>query len=74
MQTLRCKDMDLDQREQGLQHHRAGTDLVGRSRPGIDALAPVALALPVRRLMLTGLPEQDHRQEIRPGEAAWRLM
>ena len=65
----------LDQRMERLQDRRAGADLVGQRRHAqIDALAPVALALPVQRLMLAELLEQDHRQQVRPGEAARRHM
>ena len=65
----------LDQRMQRLQHRRAGADLVGQRRHAqIDALAGVALALPVQRLMLAELLEQDHGQQVRAGEAARRHM
>ena len=40
----------------------------------VDAFARVALALPVQRLMLAELLEQDHRQKARSGKAARRDM
>ena len=75
MQPLGGQNMGLDQRMQRLQRRRAGADLVGQRREAeIDAFAPIALALPVQRLMLAELLEQDHRQQVRPGEAARRHM
>src|SRR5262249_48373520 len=38
----------------------------------IDAFPPVSLALPVQRLMLAELLEQDHGQKVRSGEAPRR--
>ena len=65
----------LDQRMKRLQGRRAGADLVGQRRQAqIDALAPIALALPVQRLMLAELLEQDHGQQVRAGKAARRHM
>ena len=73
MQPLGSQHMGLDQRMQRLQRHRAGTHLVGERRDAeIDALAGVALALPVQRLMLPELLEQDHRQQVRSGKTARR--
>jgi hypothetical protein len=47
-----------DQRKERLQYRCACADLVGRCRQAeIDALPPVALALPVQRLMLAELLE-----------------
>jgi hypothetical protein len=47
-----------DQRKERLQYRCAGADLVGQCRQvEIDALPPVALALPVQRLMLAELLE-----------------
>src|SRR5580698_8904470 len=55
------------------QRQRAGPDLVGQRRQAqIHTLSGVALALPIERLVLTKLLEQNHRQKRRPGEAAWR--
>ena len=60
---------------QRLQRRGAGPDLVGERREAeVDALAGIALALPVQRLMLTELLKQDHCQEVRPGEAPRRHM
>ena len=65
--------MGLDQRVQRAQDRRAGADLVGERRDAeIDALPGVALALPVQRLMLTELLEQDRGEQVRPGKAARR--
>ena len=75
MQALGSEHMRLDQRVQRLQHRRAGADQVGQRRQAqIDAFPRVALALPVQGLMLAELLEQDHRQQVRPGEAARRHM
>ena len=63
--------MALDQRVQRSQRRGAGADLIGERRQAeVDAFAGVALALPVQRLMLAELLEQDHRQQTRAGEAA----
>ena len=65
--------MGLDQRVQRAQRRGAGADLIGQGRKAqVDAFAGVALALPVQRLMLAELLEQDHRQQARAGEAARR--
>ena len=65
----------FDQRVQRPQRRGAGADLVGQRRQAkIDALSGVALALAVERLMLAELLEQDHRQQVRAGEAARRDM
>ena len=65
----------LDQSVQRAQRRRASADLVGERRQAqIDPFSRVALALPVQRLMLAELLEQDHRQQVRPGEAARRHM
>ena len=45
--------------------------MIGQRRQRqIDALAGVALALPVQRLVLAELLEQHHGQQVRPGMAA----
>ena len=55
---------------QRLQDVPAGADLVGQRRHAqSDAFAPVSFALAV--LMLAELLEQDHRQQVRPGEVTW---
>ena len=75
VQPLGGQHMALDQRMKRLQRRRAGADLVGQRRQAqIDALAPVALALAVQRLMLAELLEQDHGQQVGAGEAARRHM
>ena len=58
--------MRCDQIVQRRQRERAGADLVGHGRQAdVDALSGIALALPVQRLMLAILLEQDHRQQAR---------
>jgi hypothetical protein len=71
MQPLGGQDMALNQRVQRAQHRGASADLIGERRQAeVDALAGIALALPVERLMLAELLEQDHRQQARTGKAA----
>lgn len=75
MQTFGGKHMRFDQRMHRLQCRGTSSDLVGQCREAeVDALAGIALTLPVQRLMLTELLEQDHGEEIWPGEAARRHM
>src|SRR5438309_1328786 len=53
------------------QEHGAAAHLVGQRRHAeIDALARVALGLPIERLVLPVLLEQDHGEQARPGKAA----
>ena len=60
MQPLGGQDMALNQRVQRAQRRGAGADLIGERRQAqLDALAGIALALPVERLMLAELLEQD---------------
>jgi hypothetical protein len=67
--------MGLNQGVERLQDRGAGADLVGQRRHAqIDPLAGIALALPVQRLVLPELLEQDHGQKVRPGKAARRHM
>ena len=67
--------MGFDQCVQRTQRRGAGAHLVGQRRQAQrDALARVALALSVQRLMLAELLEQDHRQKARSGKAARRDM
>ena len=55
-----------DQVMERSQHESAGANLVGQGREAErNALAGVALALPVPRLVLAVLLEQDHRQQAR---------
>ena len=75
MQTIRRHDMGRDQIVQGLQRHRARADLVGQGRQAqIDAFARVAVALPIQRLMLAVLLEQDRRQQVGARPAPRRRM
>ncbi len=67
--------MRLYQRMDWLECRRAGSDLFRKRRQAeINALAQIALALPVQRLMLRKLFKEDHRQEVRTGKAARRHM
>jgi hypothetical protein len=75
VQPLGRQNMAFDQRMKRLQNSRTGADLVGQCRHAqINALPPVTLALPVQRLVLTELLEQDHGQQLRSGKAARRHM
>ena len=75
VQPLGGQNMSLDQCIKWQQGRRAGADLVGQRRQAqINALAPVAFALPVQRLMLAELLEQDHGQQVGAGKAARRHM
>lgn len=75
MQPFCGKHMRLNQRMQRLQRRGTSPDLVGQCRQAeVDALAGIALALPVQRLMLAELLEQDHCQEVWSGKAARRHM
>ncbi len=63
--------MRLDALEQRRQHRRAAADLVGQGRQtDRHALLGIAFGLPVERLMLAKLLEQDHRQKTGAGPAA----
>ena len=67
--------MGFDQCVQPTQRRGAGAHLVGQRRQAqLDALSFIALALPVQRLMLAELLEQDHRQKARSGKATRRDM
>jgi hypothetical protein len=60
MQALSGEHMGLDKRVQRLQSRGACPDVIGQRRKAqINAFAGVALALPVQRLMLPELLEQD---------------
>jgi hypothetical protein len=75
VQPIASQDMTLNQPVQRAQPRGANAHLIGQRRQAqFDALAGVALALAVQRLMLAELFEQDHRQEVRAGEAARRDM
>ncbi len=59
----------------GCKHRRTSAHLVGQCRNAeINPFAPISLALPVQRLMLAELLEQDHRLKVRAGKAARRHM
>ena len=69
------QNMSLNQRVKRLQRRRAGADLVGQRRQAeVDAFARISLALPVQRLMLAELLEQDHGQKVGPGKTTRRHM
>src|SRR5215204_7736510 len=73
VQALSRQDVSLDQPVQRSQGRRAGADLIGERRDAeVDALPPIALALPIERLMLTELLEQDCGKQVRSGKAARR--
>ena len=75
MQPPGGQDMALDQSVQRTQSGGACAHLIGERRQAeVDPFAGVALALPVQRLVLAELLEQDHRQKRRPGKAARRDM
>ena len=75
VQPLGRQDMRPDQRMERRQGRRAGADLVGQGGEAqVDALPGVALGLPVQRLVLPELLEQDHGQEVRPRPAPGRGM
>ena len=75
------QNMVPDQGVDRCQSRGAGTDLVGQRREAeVDAFLGVALGLPVERLVLPELLEQNHRQQVRTGpsprrrmERCWRL-
>jgi len=61
----------LDQLVERRQHRRTGADMIGHGRDReLDPLAGKLIALPVERLMVGVLVDQDHREQARPGEAA----
>ena len=75
MQSLSSEHVALDQRVKRLQDRSTCADLVGQRRYAqLDALAAVAFALPVERLVLAELLEQDHGQQIGSGKAPWGHM
>ena len=70
VQALGGQHMAADQLDQRRQAGGAGADPIGQGRDvELDALAGIALALPVERLVLAELGVQDHRQQAgaRPG-------
>jgi hypothetical protein len=61
----------LDQLVQRRQHRRACAYVISHCRErNVDPLSFVFLALPIERLMIGVLLDQDHRQQARPGKAA----
>src|SRR5438874_7287415 len=67
--------MSADQLVERAQKDGAAADLIGQRRHAeIDALAPVPFGLPIERLMLPILLEQDHGEQARSGKAAWQHM
>ncbi len=75
MQALSGKNMRFDQTMKWLQRRGTCSDLIGQCRQAdVDALAGIAFALAIERLVLGELLEQDHRQQVWPGKAAWRYM
>ena len=68
MQALGGKDVGLDALEKRFECRATGADLIGQRRERKrHTLAPIALGLPVQRLVLAELLEQDHRQQVRAG-------
>ena len=75
MQALSRQHMGFDQAIERLQHADVGPDLIGQGRQAhLDTLTGEAFALPVERLMLAELLEQDHGQQARSGPAAGNRM
>src|SRR5215467_3615564 len=73
VQSLGGENMSLDQCVQRLQRGRAEADLISERRDAqIDSFATIAFALAIERLMLPKLLEQNHGEQLRSGEAAWR--
>jgi hypothetical protein len=61
MKTPGCQNMGPDQGMDRCQRGSAGPDLIGQRREAeVDAFPGVALGLPVQRLVLAELLEQDH--------------
>ena len=66
MKAFGRQDMRCDQVVQRAERYRAGAHLVGQGRQAeVDAFARIAVALPVQRLVLPILLEQDHGQQVR---------
>ena len=75
MNALGAQDMGSQQGQDRIERHDAGADPIGqRRRVDLDALTRVSRALPVQRLMVQELGDQNHRQKARPGKAAWDRM
>ena len=66
MQAFGRHDVGFDQPKQRIQCLTARAHGIGHGRQADrHALQSVALGLPVQRLMLAELLEQDHRQQVR---------
>ncbi len=73
MQPLGRQHMRLDQPIERPQRRRAGADLAGERRDAeLDPFPGEAFALPVQRLVLGELVEQDRGEELWAGKAARR--
>src|SRR5450631_4725647 len=73
VQPFGAQDMRLNQGMERTSRRRTRAHLIGqRRKAGINALSRMALTLPVRRLMLPVLFEEDHGQKARAGKAARR--
>ena len=73
--ALAGEHMGADQLVERAQQRGAAADLVGERRQAeVDALAGVALRLPVQRLVLPVLLEQHHGEQARAGKAARQHM
>ena len=71
VEALGGEHMRLDQQVKRPERGGAGPDLVGQGRQAeVDALARVAVALPVERLVRPELLEHDHGEQARPEQAA----
>ena len=71
MHACASKDMGADAIVDRQQQRGAAANLVGKRREAqLHAFARIALGLPIERLMLAILLEQNHRQKARPGKAA----
>lgn len=71
VQAVGAQDMGFDQRMKRTQRRRTRAHLIGQRREAqIKALSRIALALPVERLVLPVLLEEDHGQKAWPDKAA----
>jgi hypothetical protein len=71
MQAMGGQRMGLQALEERIQSRAAGPNLIGQSRQAqLNPLTGVALSLPVQRLMLTKLLEEDHGEQAGASPAA----
>ena len=71
MNALAGKYVGANELVERTQKHGAAADLISQRRDAeINALTRVALGLPIERLVLPVLLEQDHGEQTRPGKAA----